>query len=63
MKIRSFSFWKKDRSELNSFSFIIIFRLTGDDQVSAGADWLDSQISSDLTLVLAVIGQRRVGDS
>jgi len=47
---------------LNS-PFIITFRLTGDDQVSAGADWLDPQVSSDLTLVLAVVGQRRVGDS
>lgn len=31
--------------------------------MSASADRLDPQISSDLTLVLAVVGQRSVGDS
>lgn len=39
-----------------------MFLLTSDDQMSAGANRLDSQISPDLTLVFAVVGQRGVGD-
>lgn len=30
--------------------------------MSAGADRQDSQVTSDLALVLSVVGQRRVGD-
>lgn len=52
-----------DRVQLNFCdSCIIIFRLTSDDQVGAGANLFDPQISSDLTLVLAIIGQRCIGD-
>lgn len=31
--------------------------------MSAGANRFDPQISSDLTLVFAIVGERRVGDS
>jgi len=36
--------------------------LTRDDEVRAGADRLDPQVSPHLALVLAVVGEGRVGD-
>lgn len=46
----------------NIASYVIVKLLTGDDQVSVGANRLDSQVTSDLALVVSVVGQRRVGD-